>query len=533
MRAAPALCATAGSLILSALVTAPAGAAVPTPPPAAETAGTTIAALRAADAGIHWGACPEAEGLPDSVRCGTVTVPLDYAHPMGKKIKLTVSRVKATGKNTGKGAGKDKGRKVARQGPLVFNPGGPGGNGMYFPVAGTQPEWRPIAAAYDLVGYAPRGVGRSAPLSCEDPKKYRKGPTQSPTHPSAAYKKKRVAQAKAYAHGCAERNPDIEHFNTLNNARDLDVLRAALGEKKLTFLGASYGTYLGAVYAELFPSHVRRMVFDSAVDPSPDGIWYANNLEQSAAFERRWTDFKAWVAHHDKTYHLGSTPGKVQAAYEKVSAEVSRKPAGGKVGPAQLQSAFLQAGYYDDYWPLRAYALSAYVKGDPKPLVDQAAPIKESAKEDENSNAVYTAVQCNDASWPTDFRTWDRDNSALAKRAPFETWDNAWMNLPCAYWSTPRQQPLDVRTSPGELPPTLILAAERDAATPYKGAQELNRRLAGSSLVTERKAGTHGIGAGPNQCVNGRLDAYLLDGELPEKGSASCAPHKEPKPLGS
>lgn len=223
----------------------------------------------------------------------------------------------------------------------------------------------------------------------------------------------------------------------------------------------------------------------------------------------------------------------MQAAYEKVSAEVSHKPAGGKVGPAQLQSAFLQAGYYDDYWPLRAYALSAYVKGDPKPLVDQAAPIKESAKEDENSNAVYTAVQCNDASWPTDFRTWDRDNSALAKRAPFETWDNAWMNLPCAYWSTPRQQPLDVRTAPGELPPTLILAAERDAATPYKGAQELNRRLAGSSLVTERKAGTHGIGAGPNQCVNGRLNAYLLRGELPENGAASCAPHKEPKPLGS
>ncbi|MER5438073.1 alpha/beta hydrolase [Streptomyces sp. NPDC002790] len=533
MRAAPVLCATAGSLILSALVTAPAGAAVPTPPPAAETAGSTIAALRAADAGIHWGACAKAEELPKPIRCGTVTVPLDYAHPMGEQIKLTVSRAKATGKDTGKEKGqKDKAKKVARQGSLVFNPGGPGGNGMYFPMAGTQPEWRRIGAAYDLVGYAPRGVGRSAPLSCEDPKKHVQGPTQSPIHPSAAYKKKRVAQAKAYARGCAERNPDIEHFTTLNNARDLDVLRAALGEKKLTFMGASYGTYMGAVYAELFPSHVRRMVFDSAVDPSPKGIWYANNLEQSAAFERRWADFRAWVARHDKTYHLGNTAEKVRAAYGKVRAEVSRKPAGGKVGPAQLQSAFLQTGYYDDYWPLRAYALSAYVKGDPKPLVDQAAPIKASAKEDENGNAVYTAVQCNDASWPTDFRTWDRDNTALAKRAPFETWDNAWMNLPCAYWSTPRQQPLDVRTSPGELPPTLVLAAERDAATPYKGAQELNRRLAGSSLVTERDAGTHGIGAGPNKCVNGRLDAYLLDGELPETGAASCAPHKEPKPLG-
>ncbi|MHB9758164.1 alpha/beta hydrolase [Streptomyces sp. BYX5S] len=527
MRAAPALCATAGSLILSALAAAPAGAAAPAPPYPSETVGTTLAAVRAASAGIDWKTCPEVEDLPKSVRCGTVSVPLDYANPSGKQIKLTVSRIEASGKD--KSA--DKAREVERQGALVFNPGGPGGNGMYFPMAASAPEWRHIAAAYDLVGYAPRGVGRSAPLSCEDPKTFQKAPTQSPTHPSAAYKEKRVERAKAYARACVEKNPGIEHYTTLNNARDLNVLRAALGEKKLTFMGASYGTYIGAVYAELFPSRVRRMVFDSAVDPAPDRIWYRNNLEQSAAFEGRWADFRAWVARHDKTYHLGKTADEVLASYEKVRAKLSREPAGGKVGPGQLQSAFLQTGYYDDYWPLRAYALSAYVEGDPKPLIDQAAPIAGAAAENENGNAVYTAVQCNDAAWPTDFRVWDRDNSELAKRAPFETWDNAWMNLPCAYWSAPRQQPVDVRTRAGELPPTLVLAAERDAATPYAGAVELNRRLAGSALVTEREAGTHGIGAGPNRCVNGHLNAYLLTGELPDTGTASCAPHPEPKPL--
>lgn len=114
----------------------------------------------------------------------------------------------------------------------------------------------------------------------------------------------------------------------------------------------------------------------------------------------------------------------------------------------------------------------------------------------ENSNAVYTAVECNDAPWPADFEVWDRDNTRLARRAPFETWDNVWTNLPCAYWQGPRQRPLDVRTAPGELPPTLVLAAERDAATPYEGALELRRRLAGSVLVTERDAGTHGIAGG-------------------------------------
>ncbi|MBO1335561.1 alpha/beta hydrolase [Streptomyces sp. VRA16 Mangrove soil] len=519
LRATSALCAAAGSLVLSTLGTAN---ATPSPLDPQELSGTAVAAGRAAAKGITWGVCPDAEGLPEPVRCGTVSVPLDYADPDGRQIALTVSRIAAKGE--------DAAGKVARQGAFVFNPGGPGGNGMYFPMAGLMPEWKRIAAAYDMVGYAPRGVGRSAPISCQDPQRFAKAPTQSPTHPSASYKKERIAQAKSYAAGCAK-NPDIAHYTSLNNARDLDVLRAALGEPKLTFMGASYGTYIGALYARLFPAHVRRMVFDSAVDPAPDRIWYANNLEQSAAFERRWADFRTWVAKHDKTYGLGTTPDEVLRSYERVRAELAHKPAGGKVGPGQLQSAYLQAGYYDDYWPMRALALSSYLKGDPKPLIGQAAPQPAAFAENENGNAVYTAVECNDAPWPTDFRVWDRDNTRLARSAPFETWDNAWMNLPCAYWSTPRQRPVDVRVFPGELPPTLILAAERDAATPYTGAQELNRRIAGSVLVTERDAGTHGIGGGANACVNGYLDAYVLEGRLPEERAAECAGHAEPAPL--
>ncbi|MEW2530580.1 alpha/beta hydrolase [Streptomyces sp. NPDC047071] len=521
MRAAAAvLYGAAGSLVLSALVAAPAH---PFPRPTGEERGTAVAAERARAAGVRFGACPAAEGLPPSVRCGTVTVPLDYADPDGKQIELTVSRAEATGR-----AG---GHRVARQGALVFNPGGPGASGMYFPLVRGLPEFRRLAAAYDLVGYAPRGVGRSAPLSCQDPKEFTKAPTHSPVHPGPAAKAGRIERARAYARGCAERaGAALPHYTTLNNARDLDVLRAALGEEKLTFMGASYGTYFGAVYATLFPGHVRRMVFDSAVNPDPEQVWYANNLDQSAAFERRWADFRAWVAKHDRTYGLGATPEAVARAYDKVRAAVTREPAGGTVGSDQLHSAFLQAGYYDDYWPMRATALSQYLKGDPRPLIAQAGPKPAAAAEEENGNAVYTAVLCNDASWPTEFEVWDRDNTDLARTAPFETWDNAWMNLPCAYWPAPRQRPVDVWAPPGALPPTLILAAERDAATPYAGARELHERLFGSVLVTERGAGTHGIAGGPNACVNGYLDAYLLRGSLPE-GHAECAPHREPLPL--
>ncbi len=523
MRAA-ALYSAAGALLLTTLSAAPAGS-TGAAPGTAEQHGAGVAAARAKAAGIAFGKCAKELELPDKMQCGTVSVPLDYTRPDGKQIKLAVSRARATHKDPNNSK-----HRVPRQGSLVYNPGGPGASGLHFPLIGMLPEWKRLAAAYDLVGYAPRGVTPSAPLSCQDPKTLAKGPAQAPTHPSEEYKKERIARAKAYARGCAERTGSaLRHYNSLNNARDLDVLRAALGESKLTFMGASYGTYFGALYATLFPAHVRRMVFDSAVNPDPSQVWYRNNLAQSAAFEGRWEDFREWVAEHDDVYGLGDTPEDVLVSYEKVRARLAEEPADGKVGPGQLQEAYLQAGYYDDYWPSRAKALSEYLKGDPKALVELAAPVQETAAEQENSSAVYTAVECNDAPWPTDWAVWDRDNTRLARVAPFETWDNAWMNLPCAYWQAPRQKPLDVRTGQGELPPTLILAAERDAATPYDGALEMHRRLAGSVLVTERDAGTHGIAYGPNACVNGHVDAYLLEGRLPAR-RASCEAHPEPKP---
>ncbi|WP_415949041.1 alpha/beta hydrolase [Streptomyces sp. KLOTTS4A1] len=518
---APLLYGLACSLALTALSVTPAGGAPaksPAGPVSPERSGVAVAAERAEAAGITFGACPEAEKLPDAVTCGTVRVPLDYARPAGRQIELTVSRVPA------------QGEKSERQGALVFNPGGPGGSGMHFPLMGSLPEWQHIARAYDLIGYAPRGVGRSAPLTCQRPEDFAKAPTVLPPRPDETYKKERIARAKAYAQGCLKHTGRaLRHYNTLNNARDLDVLRAALGERRLNFVGASYGTYFGAVYAELFPSRVRRMVFDSAVNPDPKRIWYRNNLDQSLAFERRWADFRAWVAKHHETYGLGRTPAAVQRSYEKARARIAARPAGGRVGTAQLQSAYLKAGYHDAYWPQRAHALAEYLRGDEQPLVEQAARRPEAAAEAENGTAVYTAVECNDAPWPADWEVWDRDNSRLARIAPFETWDNVWMNLPCAYWPVPRQQPVDVRLAPGELPPTLIMAAERDAATPYEGALELHRRLPDSVLVTERGAGTHGVAGGPNQCLNGHLDAYLLDGRLPAV-HADCAPREEPKP---
>ncbi|WP_030803716.1 alpha/beta hydrolase [Streptomyces sp. NRRL S-337] len=543
-----ALYGTIGSLIVTALATAPAGGTT-------QVAGAPPAPVAHR---LDFGRCAPVEHLPSSVECGQLTVPLDYARPDGKKIQLTVSRARATAHRE-------------RQGSLVFNPGGPGASSLEFPLYGTLPKWSRLARAYDFVGYAPRGVGRSAPLSCQDPKTFATAPTDSRMYPDAAFKRKKREQARAYARGCARRaGADLPFYNSVNNARDLDMLRAALGEKKLTFIGASYGTYFGAVYATLYPGHVRRMIFDSVVNPDPRQIWYRNNLDQDIAFERRWGDWLRWVAKHDDHYHLGKTKKAVQQAYDTASGKLRRHPLNGKLGAGELQSAFLKTGYNDGFWPLRAEALASYLHGDPKPLIAQALPHETGAKDAENANAVYTAVECNDAPWPRSWRTWDRDNTDVAEIAPFETWDNAWMNLPCAFWPERTQSaaagvaaaarrveqgsgqeladaaghaaateldgalhgrrlPLDVHTEPGALPPVLLLAAERDAATPYRGALELQRRLPGSSLVTENGAGTHGIGFGENDCVNRYAEAYLLHGKIPAH-KVYCAPRAEPVP---
>ncbi|GAA2630274.1 alpha/beta hydrolase [Streptomyces axinellae] len=548
MRAAAvhaAILSTAGALVLTLAAAVPAGAlpATPDTPGTPRTPGTPgtprvpvsspagpadgvaralgvrTAAAEAAETGIDWRKCPAVEHLPTPVECGTVSVPVDYAAPHGDKIDLTVSRAKATG---------DAGQRL---GPLLYNPGGPGGNGMSFPLYGklVGGVWKRLNARYDFVGFAPRGVGRSAPLSCEDPQRFLTGPSTSPRHPSAAFKRTMNERAAAYAEGCARtQGSRLEHYTTPNNARDLDVLRAALGRRKLNFLGVSYGTYIGSVYATLFPGHVGRMVLDSIVNPAPDNVWYQANLDQNRSFETRWGDWKQWVARHATTYGLGRTPEEVQRAFDEVRDALDREPAGGKVGSKELVAAYLDTGYADSAWARSASALSRFREGDPKPLEKMAAPEPASAKGEENGNAVYNAVECQDAPWPREWERWDRDNTASAKVAPFNTWDNAWMNLPCAYWKTTPSKPLDVRTRPGQLPPVLLVAATRDAATPYEGAIEAHRRLAGSSLVTEKGAGNHGV-TGGNKCADEHVERYLLEGRTPG-AEAECAPRPEPRP---
>ncbi|MGP3945086.1 MULTISPECIES: alpha/beta hydrolase [Streptomyces] len=514
-----------GALITGALAAPTAGASERTPGGAAEARGVAVAAAKAAKKGIDWTDCPADWGLAKPIQCGYVTVPLDYAKPNGRTIKLAVDRIGNTGSAS------------ERQGSLIYNPGGPGGSGLRFPTRVTtkNPLWAKTSKAYDFVGFDPRGVGHSTAISCVDPQEYVKAPKLDPVPDSEADKRVQRKLAREYAEGCKERSGwMLPHMTTPNTARDIDVIRAALGDKKLNYLGVSYGTYIGGVYATLFPTHVRRLIVDSVVNPSREKIWYQANLDQDVAFEMRWNDWKAWVAENDAAYHIGDTPGAVQKQWETLRAAAKKSPIGGVVGPAELLGLFQSAPYYDSSWATVAQVWSDYLAGDEKALVEAAGPdMSDTAGNiaSENGNAVYTAVECADTKWPTSWAKWDRDNTRLHRDYPFLTWSNAWMNLPCATWGAKQHTPLEVGAAKG-LPKTLIVQSTRDAATPYEGAVELHKRLKGSRLVTEKDAGSHGVTGLVNPCVNDRVDAYLLKGTVDAK-DVTCAPHATPVPAKS
>ncbi|MFI6357777.1 alpha/beta hydrolase [Streptomyces sp. NPDC050743] len=518
---------SAGALVTATLiagaVSAPAASAAGRPGPDREAKGAEIAAARAAEAGIDWKDCPADWGLEKPIQCGWVSVPLDYAHPYGKQIQLAVDRIGNTG------------TKEERQGALVYNPGGPGGSGLRFPrrVTTKNPVWANVSKAYDFVGFDPRGVGHSAPISCADPQEFVKAPKMDPVPDTEADKTAQRKLAREYADGCLERTGQamLQQMTTPNTARDLDVIRAALGEKKLNYLGVSYGTYLGAVYGTLFPGHLRRMIVDSVVNPARENIWYQANLGQDIAFEGRWKDWEDWVAANDATFHLGTTRDAVQAKWLQLRATAKKSPIGGVVGPAELIAFFQSAPYYDSSWVPVATVFAKYVAGDTQALVDAAAPDMSDTAGNisaENGNAVYTAVECTDAKWPTSWKKWDKDNTELNKSYPFMTWANAWMNLPCATWPVQQQTPVDVRTHKG-LPQVLIVQSTRDAATPYEGAVELHKRFQGSRLITEKAAGSHGVTGLVNPCINQRVESYLIDGKL-DGADVTCDPHATPKP---
>jgi pimeloyl-ACP methyl ester carboxylesterase len=490
------------------------------------TTGPSSATSASAAAGsdgtsLHWHPCT-AQGA--SLLCANLQVPLDYARPSGRKITIALSEVPAT-------APPDK-----RQGVLLVNPGGPGGAGLAlaaFVAQGLNPA---VASEYTIIGFDTRGVGASVPsLSCDPSFFSRAMPDYIPT--SAAEEQENIDRAKTYAQDCEKRYGWLlPYMTTADMARDMDSIRVALGQRQISYFGYSYGTYLGQVYATLFPHRVRRMVLDSTVDP--DGAWWTDNIDQDYAFEARLQAFFAWIASYNSVYHLGSTPAEVSASFYRARAELAAHPVPGPsgqpmVGPDEFDDTMLIGGYNNSYWPGLAAALVAYLNGSTGQLVAQ---YDQEGTQGENEFAVYNAVECSDVSWPRSWSTWNTDTRRVYATAPFEAWDNAWFNAACAFWPVKGpSSPLQIKGA--GLPGILMLQGTLDAATPYAGAQVAHRLLPSARMVVVEGGGNHGqsLSDPPNDCVNGYLNRYLATGALPQRPglvNATCPALPNPAPSG-
>ena len=464
---------------------------------------------------LHWHKC-SVQGA--SMQCASLQVPLDYSRPGGRKITLALSRVPATAPAR------------QQQGDLLVNPGGPGASGRALAAVVAASLEPGVAAEYNIVGFDPRGVGASVPaLSC-DPGFYA-GVRPDYIPANAAAERVLVNRARTYAADCQRRYGWLlPHLTSQDSARDMDSIRAALGVPQISYFGYSYGTYLGQVYATLFPHRLHRMVLDSVVNPR--GAWYADNIAQDYAFQGRMAAFLAWVAAHNSVFRLGSTPAQVNRAWHQARARLQAHPVDGVIGADAFDDTFLQGGYTSSLWPGLAAALANYLhSGDTGQIIAQ---YRQEGAPNENEFAVYNAVECSDVNWPRSWEKWDADTRRVFRTAPFQAWDNAWFNAACAFWPVrgPAQPP-QIRGA--GLPGILMIQGTLDAATPYRGAQAAHRLLPTARMVVVVGGGNHGqsLSQPPNTCVNGYLNRYLASGALPSRPglvSATCPALPPPSP---
>ncbi|WP_331762655.1 alpha/beta hydrolase (plasmid) [Streptomyces sp. NBC_01420] len=451
---------------------------------------------------LRWKPCDTEK--PGALRCTTVRVPLDYAEPGGRTIGIAVSRLRA-------------GSPKERHGVLLLNPGGPGAPGLGPPVDPLMKFPAEVKRRYDLVGFDPRGTGRSAPVRC--------GLTadEQGDHPyRAATFAKDVARARTVAGKCrAAAGDELAQLTTRNSARDMDVIRAALGERRISYLGVSYGTYLGAVYMQLFPGRTDRFVLDSATDPAR--VYRGMFQDMAKAAEQAFARWAGWTARRDREFGLGSTPAAVRASFRALVARANRKPvafegqtltgddirAGSRVFVHVRQAAEWIAG-------LRKAA------GSDAPSAGAPGESGESGESDDAYVSAAWSYMCADThTWPRDPAVYRREAARGRARYPLYG-DFAAAITPCAFWQ-PGGEP---RTTVDNTAGALITQNEWDPQTPLFAGRAMHRALHGSRMLTVSGGEGHGVLYAPDggSCADGAATAYLVTGRLPAKDLACRNP---------
>ncbi|MFB7278875.1 alpha/beta hydrolase [Streptomyces hydrogenans] len=443
-------------------------------------------------------------------QCATLRAPLDYAKPDGPEVRLAVSRVRASGPGE-------------RIGSLLVNPGGPGGSAVDYlqGYAGIgYPE--PVRARYDMVAVDPRGVGRSEPVDCLTGPEMDAYTQVDQTPDDAAEVDALTASFQRFAEGCRKRTGAVlPHVSTVETARDMDVLRAVLGDRKLHFVGASYGTFLGATYAELFPGRVGRLVLDGAMDPSLSALDL--NRDQTAGFETAFRAFAAdCVARPDCPLGTGSPEAAGEALksfFRATDAEPVPTGEERELGESLATTGVIAAMYDEGAWPQLREALTRAIGGEGSALLALADSYYEREPDGSYTNLMFANAAVNCLDLPPAYRDpagARRAAPSFGEASPVFGTGLAWAALNCTYWPTPATGRPHRITADGAAP-ILVVGTTRDPATPYKWAEALADQLSSGTLLTYEGDGHTAYGRG-SDCVDTAINTYLLEGTPPPAG---------------
>nr|WSX78706.1 alpha/beta hydrolase [Streptomyces sp. NBC_00899] len=493
----------------------PAAAAAPAPSDTASPAATaTLAPLPAATPAdlepyykqkLAWRSC----GVPE-FECAAMKVPLDYAHPVAAHdLKLAVARKKAAG----------PGKPL---GSLLVNPGGPGGSAIDYLQYAASGYPAAVTARYDMAAVDPRGVARSEPVKCLTDKQMDAYTAVDSTPDDTAETDKLAAADRTFAAGCKKMSAGlIGHVSTVDSARDMDVMRQLLGDAKLNYVGKSYGTFLGATYAGLFPQRVGRLVLDGAMDPSVNAL--ESSRAQAGGFEIAFNAFaRDCVKRSDCP--LGRTSAadagtRLDALFARLDKHPLPTGTERPLSEALGTTGVIAAMYDQEAWPALRGALISANKGDGAPLLQLSDSYYERDDAGKYSNLMYANAAVNCLDLPAAFHSpADVKKAVPSFRAASPHFGTAlaWSSLICGYW------PLAATGHPERIQakgaaPILVVGTIRDPATPYAWAKSLAAQLSSGHLLTYDGDG-HTAYARGSTCIDTAVNAYLLSGTVPPSG---------------
>ncbi|MFF8280151.1 alpha/beta hydrolase [Streptomyces lateritius] len=473
---------------------------------AAVAASLTVARADTAGAGgsLAWGDCAIPEPVPGQ-QCATLSVPLDYSDPGGRRIGIAVSRIRGD-------------RSEERRGTLAVIPGGPGSSGVRRLASKGAALRGELGGAYDLVAMDPRGVGGSAKANCRLDEGDRRLVTLRSWPDADGGIDENVARSRRTAEACARNGGEVlASMTTANQARDLDRFRQALGEEKLSAWGVSYGTYVGAVYAQKFPHRTDRWVLDSSSDPDPERVARGWLGFLGPGAEDRFPDFAEWAAHPDRTkqgLRLAERPEDVRPLVIALAERLDREPKEsskpgvpltGNVLRQALQNALYSDAAFPGFARLVVDALGrARTPVLPRELTDALS---------EEDAAVMVGVICNDVRWPRSVPAHRRAVAEDRVRHPLTAGFPANIT-PCSFWKAPAEKPTRITDrGPSDI---LMIQSLRDPSTPYAAGLKMRAALGDRARLVAVDQGGHGMYLGNgNACGDRAVTTFLRTGVRP------------------